>query len=332
MSRWFREVGDASLFPAGSVVAIGAFDGVHRGHAHLLARARARADALDLPALALSFEPLPREFFAPDDPPPRLTPARARFERLRAAGMDAVGLLRFNRALASMPAEEFISRVLVAGLSAKVVCVGPDFRFGKGRTGDVAMLEQAGVAHGFAVEVIDQVSSEDGGRIGASGIRQALARGDLVAAAAALGRPYAISGRVVRGQQLGRQLGYPTANIAIRWRPAVQGIFAVRVHGAGLADWPGVASLGTRPTVGGVGTVLEAHLFDFSGDLYSQRLCVEFVARLRGEEKFDSLDALVVQMDEDARQARAILDNPLSRPHLGQMGTTATTTRTTGAT
>ncbi len=330
MTRWFREVGDASLFPAGSVVAIGAFDGVHRGHAHLLARTRARAMALGLPAVALSFEPLPREFFAPDDPPARLTPARARFELLRAAGMDAVTLLRFNRELAAMPAQAFIERVLVAGLSARMVCVGPGFRFGKARGGDVALLARAGHELGFSVEVAEEVGGRDGARIGASAIRQALARGGLATAEAALGRPYAISGRVVRGQQLGRQLGFPTANIAIRWRPAVEGIFAVRVHGAGLAAWPGVASLGTRPTVGGVGTVLEAHLFDFNGDLYGQRLAVEFVARLRGEEKFDSLDTLVAQMHADARQARAILDNPSSRSHLERTGTT--TTSTTNAT
>lgn len=324
MTRWFREVGDASLFPAGSVVAIGAFDGVHRGHTHLLALARARAAELGLPAVALSFEPLPREFFAADDPPARLTPARARFELLRSAGMDAVTLLRFNRALAALPAQAFIERVLVAALSAKRVCVGPGFRFGKGRGGDVDLLVREGERLGFRVEVADEVGDRDGARVGASAIRQALARGDLAAAEAALGRPYAISGRVVRGQQLGRQLGFPTANIPIRWRSAVTGIFAVRVHGAGLTDWPGVASLGTRPTVGGVGTVLEAHLFDFNGDLYGQRLTVEFVARLRGEEKFDSLDALVAQMHDDARQARAILDNPTSRPHLEQTGTSMT--------
>ncbi len=332
MTRWFREVGDASLFPAGSVVAIGAFDGVHRGHAHLLALARARATELGLPAVALSFEPLPREFFAPDDPPARLTPARARFEGLRGADMDAVVALRFNRNLAAMSAPAFIDQVLLAGLSARVVCVGPGFRFGKARGGDVALLAEAGRKLGFRVEVVDAVDGEDGDRLGASAIRQALRRGDLLAAEAALGRPYAISGRVVRGQQLGRQLGFPTANIAIRWRPAVEGIFAVRVHGAGLSAWPGVASLGTRPTVGGVGTVLEAHLFDFNGDLYGQRLTVEFVERLRGEEKFDSLDALVAQMHADARQARAILDNPPSRPHLGLTGQTTTTTSTTNAT
>ncbi len=328
MTRWFREVGDASLFPAGSVVAIGAFDGVHRGHAHLLALARARATALGLPAVALSFEPLPREFFAPDDPPARLTPARARFELLSAADVDAVVALRFNRNLAAMTAQSFIDRVLFAGLTAKVVCVGPGFRFGKARGGDVELLVQAGQRHGFSVEVVDTVDDEDGDRLGASAIRQALAGGDLPTAEAALGRPYAISGRVVHGQQLGRQLGFPTANIPIRWRPAVEGIFAVRVHGAGLTAWPGVASLGTRPTVGGVGTVLEAHLFDFNGDLYGQRLTVEFVARLRGEEKFDSLDALVAQMHADARQARAILDNPPSRPHLERMDTTTTSTTT----
>lgn len=308
MTRWFREVGDASLFPAGSVVAIGAFDGVHRGHQCLLALARARAQAAGLAGVALSFEPLPREFFAPQSPPPRLTPARTRFELLRGLGMDAVGLLRFNRALAGMAAEDFVERVLVRGLSARVVCVGPDFRFGQGRSGDVALLGAMGERLGFETVVAPQVDGADGRRIGASAIREALQRGDLESARAALGRRYAIAGKVVHGNRLGRWLGFPTANIALRWRPPVDGIFAVRVSGAGLLAHPGVASLGTRPTVAGNGPlVLESHLFDWSGDLYGKRLVVEFVARLRGEARFDSLEAMTAQMHEDARQARAVL-------------------------
>lgn len=308
MTRWFREVGDASLFPAGSVVAIGAFDGVHRGHQRLLADTRARASAAGLAAVALSFEPLPREFFAPDSPPPRLTPARMRFELLRELGMDGVGLLRFDRALAGMAADEFVERILVGGLSARAVCVGPDFRFGRGRAGDVELLRRMGETAGFQTVVAERVDDAFGRRIGASAIRQALVDGDLDTAQAGLGRRYAIAGKVMRGNQLGRTLGFPTANIAIRWRPAVDGIFAVRVTGAGLDGHPGVASLGTRPTVAGGGAlVLESHLFDYAGDLYGERLSVEFVARLRGEARFDSLDALTDQMHEDARQARAVL-------------------------
>lgn len=308
MSRLFREVGDAPLFPAGCVVAIGAFDGVHRGHRHLLALARAQAQARRLDTVALSFEPLPRAYFAPSSPPARLTPARSKFELLCAAGADAVGLLRFNTALAAMSAEDFVERVLVRGLAARVVCVGPDFRFGRARTGDIACLRELGERSGFEVEVASVACDEAGDRVGASAIRAALARGDFDAAERALGRPYTIAGLVVRGQQLGRRLGYPTANLPIRWRSAVSGILAVRVHGAGLSAWPGVASLGTRPSVAGDGrTVLETHLFDFDGDLYGRRLEIEFVAHLREERRFDTLPDLVAQMDEDARQARAVL-------------------------
>lgn len=311
MTRWFREVGDASLFPAGSVVAIGAFDGVHRGHQRLLADARGLADATARAAIALSFEPLPREVFAPHSPPPRLTPARMRFELLRGLGLDGVGLLRFNQALAGMAAEDFVERILVRGLSARTVCVGPDFRFGHARGGDVELLRRMGQVHGFNTLVADRVDDAHGQRIGASAIRAALMAGDLDSAQAGLGRRYAISGKVMHGNRLGRTLGFPTANIAIRWRPPVDGIFAVRVSGAGLLGHPGVASLGTRPTVAGNGPlVLESHLFDYAGDLYGQRLIVEFVARLRGEVRFDSLDALTAQMHDDARQARAALARP----------------------
>lgn len=307
MSTWFREVGDASRFPAGSVVAIGAFDGVHRGHLSLLAGACAHARKHRLHAVALSFEPLPREFFASGQPPARLTPARMRYELLCQAGMDAVGLLRFNRALASESATSFVERVLVRGLSARSVRVGPQFRFGHQRRGDIALLRALGAQHGFDVHVAETVLDAGGRRIGATAIRQALAAGDLDTARAALGRPYGLSGRVIHGNRLGRELGYPTVNIAVRWRPAVKGIFAVRVSGAGLKQHPGVASLGRRPTVGGGPLVLEVHLFDHAGDLYGQRLQVDFIAHLRDEAHFDSLPALVAQMDIDARRARQIL-------------------------
>lgn len=315
MSRWFREVGDASRFPAGSVVAIGAFDGVHRGHLSLLRGACRHARQHSLSAVALSFEPLPREFFSAGQntgqnagqPPARLTPARMRYQLLCQAGMDAVGLLRFNRALASESATGFVERVLVRGLSARSVRVGPQFRFGHQRQGDIGLLQELGGRHGFQVQVADTVLDDAGQRIGATAIRQALAAGDLASAQADLGRPYGLAGKVIHGSRLGRTLGYPTANIAVRWRPAVQGIFAVRVTGAGLEDHPGVASLGTRPTVGGGPLVLEVHLFDYAGDLYGQRLRVDFIAHLRDEAHFDSLPELVAQMDLDARRARELL-------------------------
>ena len=304
MSKLFRDVEGKSRCPQGSVVCIGAFDGLHRGHQALVGHALARARALGLPAVALSFEPLPREFFARHEQPPRLLLPRAKFEGLRALGVDQVGLLRFNAALASMSAEDFIRRILVDRLSAREVWVGPDFRFGKGRVGDVAMLQ---AAPGLVAGQIEPVHV-GGERISSSALRQQLAEGDLDGAAMALGRRYSIDGKVVRGKQLGRRLGYPTANIRLMGkRTALTGIYASWVHGVGEAPRASVSSLGTRPTVFGTEPLLEAHLFDFDGDLYGKRLRVEFVAKLRDEEKFDDLTDLVRQMDIDAEQARKIL-------------------------
>ena len=304
MSKLFRDVEGKSRCPQGSVVCIGAFDGLHRGHQALVGHALARARALGLPAVALSFEPLPREFFARHEQPPRLLLPRAKFEGLRALGVDQVGLLRFNAALASMSAEDFIRRILLDRLSAREVWVGPDFRFGKGRVGDVAMLQ---AAPGLVAGQIEPVHV-GGERISSSALRQQLAEGDLDGAAMALGRRYSIDGKVVRGKQLGRRLGYPTANIRLMGkRTALTGIYASWVHGVGEAPRASVSSLGTRPTVFGTEPLLEAHLFDFDGDLYGKRLRVEFVAKLRDEEKFDDLTDLVRQMDIDAEQARKIL-------------------------
>ncbi|KFN41301.1 bifunctional riboflavin kinase/FAD synthetase [Arenimonas oryziterrae] len=307
MSQLFRDVQGKALCPQGSVVCIGAFDGLHRGHQALIGHARARARELGVALVALSFEPLPREFFAADVPPPRLLLPRAKFEGLRDLGVDVVGLLRFDRKLSSMSAADFIANLLVARLSAREVWVGPEFRFGKGRAGDFALLQQAGAEQGFAACEIAPVLFEDE-RVSSSRLRLQLAAGDLKGAAKALGHRYAISGKVVRGKQLGRTLGYPTANLRLAGkRPALMGIYAVWVHGVGPQPIAGVASLGTRPTVSGVEPLLEAHLFDFDGDLYGRRIRVEFVAKLRDEEKFDGLPALVKQMDIDAAQARHVL-------------------------
>lgn len=306
MSRLFRDVEGESPCPQGSVVCIGAFDGLHRGHQALVGHARDRARLLDLPAVAVSFEPLPREFFGGDDPPPRLLLPRAKFEGLRALGMDVVGLLRFNAAMAAMPAEDFVTRVLVEKLRAREVWVGPDFRFGNRRRGDLAMLQAMGPEHGFVAGGIEAVG--EGERWSSTAIRAWLAEGKLDLAAKALGRRYAIAGKVVRGKQLGRKLGYPTANLRLAGkRPALGGIFATWVHGIGAGPLPSVSSLGTRPTVDGVEPLLEAHVFDFDGDLYGRRIEVEFVAKLRDEMKFDDLPALVRQMDEDALRAREAL-------------------------
>ena len=310
MSRLFRDVQGGSLCPQGSVVCIGAFDGLHLGHRALVRQAAARASALGLPLVALSFEPLPREFFAPDAPPPRLLLPRARFEGLRMLGADVVGFLRFDARLAAMSPEAFVRQVLVDRLHAREVWVGPGFRFGNRRAGDIATLRALGDTRGFSAHEIEPVLLDEE-RVSSTRVRAALKAGDFPLAARLLGRPYAIGGRVVRGNRLGRTLGYPTANLRFgRKTPALSGIYAVRVHGLGADAKPAVASFGTRPTVDGREPLLEAHLFDFDGDLYGRRIDVEFVARLRDEEKFPDLPTLVAQMHRDAEQARVILEFP----------------------
>jgi len=307
MDRLFRDVTGKVVCPQGSVVCIGAFDGLHRGHQALVGHALARARALGLPAVALSFEPLPREYFARGERPARLLLPRAKFEGLCALGMDQVGLLRFGPELSAMPAGEFVRRVLVERLRAREVWVGPDFRFGKQRQGDVALLQSLGPTSGFSAGEIAAVEI-DGERVSSSRLREQLATGDLDGAARALGQRYSIAGKVVRGRQLGRRLGYPTANLRLMGkRTALTGIYASWVHGVGPLPRASVSSLGTRPTVYGTEPLLEAHLFDFDGDLYGSRIRVEFVAKLRDEEKFEDLPALVRQMDVDAAQARRIL-------------------------
>ncbi|MBC7990119.1 MAG: bifunctional riboflavin kinase/FAD synthetase [Luteimonas sp.] len=307
MNKLFRDVDSGPVCPGGSVVCIGAFDGLHLGHRALVRHAVERARALDVPAIALSFEPLPREFFGRQAPPPRLSLPRAKFEGLCALAADAVGLLRFDARLAAMLPQAFIDTVLRDRLSAREVWVGPGFRFGHARAGDLATLQVAGELAGFSAGDIEPVHV-DGERVSSTRIRDSLQSGDFENAARLLGRPYAIEGRVVYGKQLGRTLGYPTANLRFGGKvPALSGIYATRVHGISAQPWPSVSSFGTRPTVGGIEPLLEAHLFDFDGDLYGRRIAVEFVAKLRDEEKFSDLPALVAQMDRDAADARAIL-------------------------
>ncbi len=312
MKNLFRDVSSASgragpLCPQDSVACIGAFDGLHLGHRALIGRAVSRAQELCVPAVAVTFEPLPREFFARDAKPPRLMLPRAKAEGLFALGCDNVGLLRFNARLAAMSAEDFVRMLLVQRMNVREVWVGPEFRFGKGRIGDLALLQAMGRESGFTAHAIEPVLC-GGERVSSTRVRAALASGDFDTATRLLGRPYAISGHVVHGKHLGRTLGYPTANLRFGGKtPALRGIYATWVHGVGDAPWPSVSSFGTRPTVDGIEPLLEAHLFDFDGDLYGQRIEVEFVARLRDEEKFASLQALVAQMQVDDQQARAIL-------------------------
>lgn len=306
MSRLFRSVDGGVLFPNGSVVCIGAFDGLHLGHRALVRHAVARARALGVPAVVVAFEPLPREFFAQGAPPPRLTLARGKVEMLRELGADAIGLLRFDAAMAAMSPEDFVHRLLLGRLQAREVWIGPQFQFGNRRRGDLALLQRLGAQLGFAAGEIEPVHLQ-GERISSTRIRQLLVQGDFARAGDLLGRPYSISGRVVRGRQLGRTLGFPTANLRFPRTPALSGIYATWVHGVFDQPWPSVSSFGTRPTVEGVEPLLEAHLFDFQGDLYGRHVEVEFVAKLRDEEKFTDLAALTDQMHRDADQARALL-------------------------
>jgi len=311
MLRIYRDIKGPCMAPHGSVLAIGAFDGLHRGHAALLAKVRERATKKGLVAAAVSFEPLPRSYFSPA-PLKRLSSVREKLCGFAEAGIETLLQLHFNAALVAMSAEDFVREVLVARMGAREIWVGADFRFGHNRVGDVALLEAMQGEGDYEVRVLDVVTNGDGQRVSASRVRGALASGDFVHAAELLGRRFSIGGRVVRGQRMGHTLGYPTANIRLGKRVSpVSGIFAVRV-GVGGKWWPGVASLGVRPTIAGGGEpLLEAHLFDFDGDLYGQRIEVKFVAKLRDEEKFAGLDALRTQMDRDAAEARRILaDTP----------------------
>jgi riboflavin kinase/FMN adenylyltransferase len=291
---------------AGRAVAIGAFDGVHIGHQEILARVLRAAEADACPATVFSFEPMPAEVMAPDDPPARLTRFRERFELF-----DAMGLREFFcpsfRTLRSMSPQAFVDGLLHRALDARHLVVGHDFRFGAGRRGSLEDLERASRRHGFALTVVEPV--EWGGRrVSSTAIRMALAAGDLDAARAMLGRDYSMSGRVIRGRGLGRVLGYPTANVSLKRRKSpVDGIFAVRV--AGLAEnlLDGVASIGTRPTVGGGVALLEVLIFDFDRDIYGEHITVHFVRRLREERRFASLEALKAQMSADVVEARAAL-------------------------
>jgi len=291
----------------GSVVTIGTFDGMHLGHQALLARLREHGRRLSRPVMVLTFEPTPREFLlAAGQAPARLTSCRERWRVLERLGCDFLWLLRFGPQLRNLSGEAFAG-LLANELRTPLVVVGHDFRFGRNGEATAATLTAAGQRLGFEVDVMPPVTV-DGERVSSSGVRDALAKADFAQVRRWLGRPYSMTGRVVAGNRLGRSLGFPTANLQIeRRRPPVQGIFAVRVHGVADAALPGVASLGTRPTVDGEHTLLEAHVFDFSGDLYGREIEVEFVAKLREEERFPSLDALVAQMHEDAARARQIL-------------------------
>ena len=275
---------------------IGNFDGVHRGHRALIDRVVAKARAAKITSCVLTFEPHPREFFAAESAPARITRLRDKLELMAQAGIEHVHVARFDARFAALSAERFIAEVLVRGLGVQWLLVGRDFRFGARRAGDFSTLEN----RGFAVEAMPDVQFE-GRRVSSSTIRTALQAGELAEGERLLGHPYTISGRVAHGAKLGRGLGFPTANIVLRRPPPIAGIFVVEVDNLG----PGVASVGRRPTVNPVAIpLLEVHLFEHDADLYGEHLRVRFLKKLRDEEKYDGLAALQAAIARDARQAR----------------------------
>jgi riboflavin kinase/FMN adenylyltransferase len=296
----------------GAAVALGNFDGVHRGHAAVVAAAAEAAHGRGIPLAALTFEPHPREVFRPSDPPFRLTLAEAKIEALAALGVEILYQLPFDLAFSRMPAETFIDAVLAGGLGARHLACGPDFHFGHKRTGNPALLATLGPAHGMGVSIVPEAAA-DGLAWSSSAVRDALKAGDCARAAAILGRVWEIWGTVVRGAALGRTLGFPTANLPLGRHLAPRlGIYAVEAGPAGadgeVAWRPGVASLGLRPTVNPLPEpLLEVHLFDADADLYGQALRVRLHAFLRDEARFETLEALVAQMHRDAAEARAVL-------------------------
>lgn len=288
----------------GCVATVGNFDGVHLGHQAVAGQLAEKAEAVSLPTLAILFEPHPQEFFRPDRAPPRLTRFREKWQALRRYSIDRVLCVRFDAQFANMQPETFVRRVLVDSLGVRYLVVGDDFRFGKDRRGDFALLQQMGRHFGFQVVNMHTVTI-DGERVSSTRIREALAAGDLATAEKLLGRPYRMSGRVAHGHKLGRRIGIPTANIHVhRKATPISGVYVVEVFGLEHEPLPGAANVGTRPTIDGTRTLLEIHLLDFNRNIYSRYLSVNFLHKLRDEKRFDSLDKLKAYMNIDLEQTR----------------------------
>ncbi len=292
---------------SGTVLTIGSYDGLHLGHRHLLERVVETAASQRIASVLMSFEPTPKEYFQVEKPPARLMRFREKYDALAAAGIDIFYCPRFSRTMRSITAPDFVRRIIVHGLNARRVVIGDDFRFAVRREGDVALLERLGRVLDFEIEQVASVVV-NGVRVSSTGVRDACVAGDMAQATALLGRPYQMSGKVVEGDRLGRTLGFPTANVDLRRRQSpVMGIFAVRVHGLADAPIDGVASVGTRPTFGGTKPLLEVHLFDFDENIYGRYIDVDFIACLREQKRYESVDDLVAQMHVDAENARSIL-------------------------
>jgi riboflavin kinase/FMN adenylyltransferase len=291
----------------GCVLTVGNFDGVHRGHQEMIRVVRLRALEFRCAATVLVFEPSSKEFIDPAGAPPRLTRWREKFLALAACGIDRLVTLRFDDEMRCKTPQHFVEQLIVQGLGVRHMVVGDDFRYGTQAGGTIDSLRDAGRIHGFGVEQMAPFVF-DGVRVSSTLVRERLERGDYAGAARLLGRGYRMLGRVVHGNALGRTLGFPTANLRLQRRKSpIHGVLAVRVHGIGADPRDAVASLGTRPTVDGIEPLLEVHVFDFTGDLYGRAIEVEFIAKLRDEVKFDSLDSMMVQMRADAALAREIL-------------------------
>jgi riboflavin kinase/FMN adenylyltransferase len=313
MTSGFVLATDPATPPQGlerAVYAIGNFDGLHIGHQAVLERTRRLAEERGAPSALLTFEPHPADYFAERPVAFRLTPPAVKAGVAERLGLSGLVFVTFDASLAGMTAEEFVRIILVERLDAAAVIVGWDFHFGKGRTGTPAFLADAGGRHGFDVEIVGKVEEGEGDAarvVSSTAIRRALERGDIVEAARGLGRRYLVCGPVIHGQRLGRMLGVPTANIALApTNRLAHGVYAVRATVDGRSH-PAVASFGVRPTVDNGPPLLEVHLLDFSGDLYGREMAVEFVERIREERKFDSLAALIEEMQRDVARARAIL-------------------------
>jgi len=302
--RGLHNLSESSL--SQSAVTIGAFDGVHRGHQEVLAHLKREADARSLATTVITFEPLPGEFLFPDRAPPRLMTFREKFTALADQSIDNLLCLRFNNRLRTMSPRAFVEDIFVKGLNARYIAFGDDFRFGKDRAGDLDFTQS--LAQEFDYEVVPTSTFDMAGeRVSSTRIRTTLLDADFSEAADLLGKPFKLSGKVLKGKQLGRTIGSPTANIALkRVKSPLHGVYAVRVSGGGLSSAAGVANVGVRPTVNdGTLANLEVHLFDFDGDLYGERLSVEFMTKLRDEKKFESLDALKAAIAADQQAARS---------------------------
>jgi riboflavin kinase/FMN adenylyltransferase len=308
MKKIIRGFHNLSPSAQGCVATIGNFDGVHLGHQAVLSQLALKGDMLGLPATVITFEPQPTEFFLPEKAPPRLSRFREKVEALRSYSIEQLCVLRFNKVLAEMSANDFIQKLLVKGLNVRYLVVGDDFKFGKDRKGDFALLKKMGEEHDFQVVNMHTFAIAET-RVSSTRIRQALTAGDLMLAQTLLGHPYKMSGRVAHGDKRGRTLGYPTANIHLhRGKVPLTGVYAIRLYG--LEDEPieGIANVGVRPTIGEGKTLLEVHLFDFNKDIYGENVQVYFLHKVREEKKFDGLPALVAQIERDCQSAKHYFD------------------------